>query len=265
MDDASKTPDLPTPLPFPIIRTMLPGWHLAQMRLRKHMKERVVPFRIIMIVWCILVVAWTCGASGAEPGGDSDTILFRKSLGDGCEMVVVRGPRRDASVLKAKVDKEDSDKISGVYAVRLELQSPKEPPLVLWTRLKREPRGEGGDRVFEVLDLLVEPTPGHIVMATCEMGDIHLWEIYPITDGNPATHTQLYGWDWSQVALAKPPTHERVKIALSRSKDQKLAIEVVDTAGSGPHQHTVFEQVDEKWEFKSARQWRGGPEPEPKK
>lgn len=200
-----------------------------------------------LFVQCVILLAF-CSAAGGDdkiqvnPAAESE--LFRKGLGDGREIVVVRGPYRDPADVRGLLPAEHLADASKVFAVRFEAHTKAGTPLVLWAGIRceltrREAKG------FDVLDVMAEP--GQVVAAVAEFGGVWLWRLQLATGS--VSMTMLRGGEWSAAAAVQPIDRRDVRVTLKRSPtSHRLIAEVTDLRP--PDRITVaFEQAGQSWDF----------------
>jgi len=233
----------------------------------------------------VVLVAVTASAGRAD---DGETIVFRKPLDDGREVVVVRGPdvpREELAGLITRIEgapvMKGAEGIKLVYfPVRIELHADGKTPIVWSARLgveSRWPEGEsrgfersGFERSgFEVFDVLMPPPKidygaYHGILGNKVLGNrgivvakdalvVATGEDYCIhiwrVDYRSARDRVLPDGGWSPYAFSHPPSKSFVRVKLSRRADYLVEVEVFDLR-TGLQSH--FVQVEGKdWEFTS--------------
>lgn len=191
------------------------------------------------------------GAEGPQKTGEQD--VWRKSLPNNREIVVVRGPEVSPQFLGGLVGEQFEAEASTVYTIRVELRTSGQPTLLLTSRIVSEGR-QASDKGFDVLDAMVER--GQITLAIAQFADIGLWRI-GLTREPLSAMAWLKSADWSPWAAAHPRDRNNVKVTLSRSQDGKLTAEVADLFGGRDRfPHARFVQKADEWEFSPVKQWQ---------
>jgi hypothetical protein len=203
-----------------------------------------------IVVVCIVGLACCEVARGADEPEHGEQEVFRKPLDGDREIVVVRGTGVAPQMLKDVAPQLTLDQSTRVYVVRVELRAQDHLPVVLGSRAVSESE-QDYTKGFDVFDMLSEPDG--ITLATAERGTIVLWHI-GLFMPQPSRWTILRHRDWSMSAAAYRLHRNIVSVRLGRSAEGKLTVEVVERR---PGQHTAFEQVEDKWEFKPVKQWQG--------
>ena len=227
-------------------------------------------------LWCVLFLASCAAAPTADkPSVDTpdqthapavnvpsasngkERDVYQKRLDAEREVVVVQGSSVAPQVLRGPISQRTSlDQCSTVYAVRVELRSQGQPPLVLASCLLTEGLSDE-DKGFDVLDALIEP--GKITFAMTQRYCPLLWQFDPLSQSSLAL-TSLRPGDWSPFNACYRRDRNNIGISLRRDGDGKLTIEVVDRLPPSKekhqmYQHTLFEQVEDVWKFKTVKKW----------
>jgi hypothetical protein len=204
----------------------------------------------------VIVLGAVQVALAAEPPIEPDSVLLRKPLENGHELVVVRspnvilGPFGDALI-------DDSEKmVQSVFSVRAELRSAgADAPLVLWStvlpRLK-EPKDTGIailDATIQQKELVVALLSGANIFVYCQkLG-------WPVAFEGHATMLQ----DWCLFSVQEIIPADQIRLKLSLSEGGLWQADVThryedsrQDAGAEKLliKQTWFEQVKGKWEFK---------------
>jgi len=184
---------------------------------------------------------------GAIPNGTpAETVVFRKPLGEGRELVLIRGPSRSPNEVLRLIANPEDQQIKSVFPLRVELHAPNDAPFTLAVRLGFEHQRQGG---FEVLDVLTGR--GMFVIATAEHGEIALWKISALSL-DPSRVVALDQGDWTSFAAFVRLDHTMVAVKLGWTKEGLVEVDVDDLR---PHvkQRTKFLQAGKPWEWEFKR------------
>lgn len=203
------------------------------------------------LVAFVLIGARFGMVSAAERIPSEEIVVFQKAIDDRRTVAVVIGKPFAPNLLKGLMKAEYVEQLTALRPIRVELRQPGEPDIVLVSRLKAEGQAEF-TRGFDVLDMLIEP--GRIILAATEGAGIVLWQV-GVPDER-LTRWGVPGGEWAAAAAMSKLDRNNVGITLGRSKAGVLTVEIVDRRIAAPHQHTVFEQIADQWEFRVLKSWR---------
>jgi hypothetical protein len=201
----------------------------------------------IPVCWLSLMACCIGMAGEAKLHNEGELVLFRKPLEQDREIVVLREPDGDANRLRGVMDPRLLEQATAVYAIRLELWSPGQSPMLLAVRVRVETMGP--ELGVEILDVLADSHG--VVVALAEGPDIGLWRV-EFGLGSSVDWAPLHVGDWAIAAPLRPLGRRQVKVNLERA-DNRLAAEVTDLRARRP-QAIRFEQVADTWVFEPTEQ-----------
>jgi hypothetical protein len=222
------------------------------------MAIRYLPMRrlttLIVLVAASVTLAQTGPALTPPP---AERIKYRKPLPGGRELVVVQQPVLQASVMNGLLSKAIHRRTSGLYCVDLELRSPANPPLRVWSRQYVVER-PWDDDAFHVLDMLVLSDRVVLVEATIDIGIQEIWltanEMGLSPYNGPSRAGSLLRWSMISAAIPAAPGRLSAKLAHNALLD-RVEVQVTDFL-ENTKQHTSFVQKPGAWEFALVKQWR---------
>lgn len=205
---------------------------------------------VISVVAAIIGTLCTSEPTKAEAEGADWKTVFERRLDDRRALVVSRAGPAAPERLTGIVNPKQLEPLTGITCVRLELREKEKPPLLLGSRLIWE-AAAAYTRGFDVLDILVEH--GKITLAITEGSRVVVWQVGVL--GDDASRATVLRGAWSTAAAVNALDRDIVKATLARTKDGRLAVELVDLRGTAPYQHAYFEEVENCWEFKLTKTW----------
>ena|SRR5581483_366942 len=200
----------------------------------------------------ILILA----AMGLDVRAQGEQTLYRKSMSDGREVVVMKSATMPVAALGDLLSPDPVNRRShlaavGFLSLSIEVHVPTKAPLVMWS-LMFPLYSATADTEFGVLDLLV--LPGRVVAAIASP-DATI-DVYDIPFGRVAQGAGLPAYEWSLLGAAIPAAPGRLGTKLNYNEGDKcIEAEVTDYL-QNTKQHTLFRQKTDKWEFVQVKRWQ---------
>jgi hypothetical protein len=214
----------------------------------EHQKGFDMPWYVISLTSALLAALWTSTAAQARPEAPEE--LYRKSVGGGGTLVVVREPAPSVyAAFGLNAILHPSTKPADMYSITASLIDSTGRSMVLGSI-----GGAGAGAAWPSIYVLgVQDAKGEIVIAMLTNSDLFLWRVVaePASFGKLVFSNEVADLkDWVVHAQNMELTPELVGVELSRDADGLWHVDVMDKAVGITPPRTTYVQEGKAWKFK---------------